>query len=260
LAEANGNQFALEGEVDESPFARVTGELVTRAGKSQSFALAAPSGDSSKAELQKNRLLSSTTSLLVYKGEAEPSVIEAPPEEAGSKTDAIVASHKADAELRHLRAELAALRSTLQDRETALAEATLNHEKARESWQHENQAAEHAWKTAEVARLAEAKANWREQSASAQAEVLAQAAAGRSQADGDVRSLQEQLAALQLTLADRDKTLANTEQAGETAEAARLAEAEASGGSSPLTRKPKCSLRPRRRAAAEEIFSACKIS
>jgi hypothetical protein len=57
------------------------------------------------------------------------------------------------------------------------------------------------------ARLAEAEAKWREQSASAQAKVLAQAEAARNQADEDLRG-EDQLAALQTTLADREAALA----------------------------------------------------
>src|SRR5262245_14646942 len=61
-----------------------------------------------------------------------------------------------DGELYRLRRELAALKETLADRETALANAALDAQQSRERWQQETEAAlldaEQAWKADEEAR------------------------------------------------------------------------------------------------------------
>ncbi len=232
---------AQEAELDESKFASLTADLCLRRGNPQAFTLA-PSAEPSKVELHKSRFLSSTAGLLVNKGEAGPSVLKL---EAKAWSDSVAMRDQDNGELRGPRDDLAALRSALSDRETAPAQAALDHEQAREGRQHENQATERAWKTAEAARLAEAEAQWREQAAMSLAEVRAQAEAARDQADGNIRSLQDRLAALELTLADRETALAKAaldheqaregwqhesqaaEHAWKTAEAAHLAEAEA---------------------------------
>src|SRR5258706_14358922 len=81
------------------------------------------------------------------------------------RAQAEAARDQADGDIRSLQDRLAALELTLVERETALARAALDHEQVREGWQHESQAAEHASKTAEAARLAEAEAEWQVQCA-----------------------------------------------------------------------------------------------
>src|SRR5258706_14205763 len=93
------------------------------------------------------------------------------------RAQAEAARDQADGDIRSLQDRLAALELTLVERETALERAALDHEQAREGWQHESQAAEHAWKTAEAARLAEAEAKWQEKSAITAAEVREEAEA-----------------------------------------------------------------------------------
>src|SRR5262245_51465926 len=84
---------------------------------------------------------------------------------------------QAEGELYRLRRELAALKETLADRETALANAALDAQQSRERWQQEIQHAlsdaEQAWKAEEAARFAAAEAQWRQQSADAVAEATA---------------------------------------------------------------------------------------
>ena len=294
-----------EAEVDESPFARVTADMVTRG----QFSFASPQADE---ELQKNRFLSSTAGLLVFKGEAAPSPLEMPAQgsaladaiaahrlaaeenhrlrdelaalkatlaeretdlpqvgqsreaEAGAhersaqaldamRAQAEAAREEADAQMRSLRDELAALRTTLADRESVLAQATLEHEQARAKWEHASQDSlsntEREWKAAEAARLAEAEATWREQSQRSLSELRAEAVAARDQAEKDARALRDDVAALRSTLAEREASLARAmsdgdqsrarwlqesqaalskaEQAWKTAEAARFTETEA---------------------------------
>jgi Bacterial SH3 domain len=323
-----------DAEVDESPFARVTADMVTRG----QFNLASSQVDD---ELQRSRFLASTAGLLVYKGEAAPSPIgpsskgsalaeamaarvladeevhrlreelaalktahahhtgEATHEEGAqirglrdelaalkatlaeqesalaqatqsSQTDADsreqtaqaladmraqgeAAREEADAQVRDLRDDLAALRSTLAERETALAQMAEDHEKARATWKHESQDSlsntEQEWKDAEAARFAEAEAKWREQSQKLLAELHAQAEAAHDQAERDIKTLRDEVAALRLSLKDREASfakatsdhdqarahwqqeshtaLSNAEQAWKTAEATRLAGAEA---------------------------------
>jgi len=89
-----------------------------------------------------------------------------------------------DDEVLRLREEVTALKSTLADREMALAKAALEAEESRSRWQQESQAAllkaEQAWMAHEAARLAAAEAQWREQSALALAEVTARCEAGEA--------------------------------------------------------------------------------
>lgn len=350
-AETPGPDRSAGSDLDERYFANVTASLVER-GRPDIVSLLV---DSSRAEPQKSTFLNSTSGLLVYKGEAEPSVIDAPdavaqPDPSGdemaaplapasdqgtaplesegaqaeSRTPSAKAEHGrkhakikpvVDGELHHLRRELSALQATLADREGALAQAASNLEQARARWEREREAAESAWrrveaervaqseaqlrkelarasqaraeadsahdqeqtemarlqaeaatlhstlqarerafkeaasdhqqalktsqqeaeaallkaeqdwKAAENARNAEAAAKWHEQSASALAEVRAQAEAARNRADEELRSLNDELAALRGTLADRDKVLAKAalerEQVREQAEAVR---------------------------------------
>src|SRR5262245_31914344 len=84
---------------------------------------------------------------------------------------------QAEGELYRLRRELAALKETLADRETALANAALDAQRSRERWQQETQRAlldaEQAWKADEAPRFAAAEAQWRQQSADALADATA---------------------------------------------------------------------------------------
>lgn len=239
---------AGEAEIDESLFAGITAELISRERDAQPFGLASPRPVSSRADAHKSRLLNSSSGLLVSKGEAVPSVIAVPPAKPRARKDTIAAPIETSGELDRLRGELAELRSTLSDREVALAKAALDHEHARENWRHERQEAEHEWKAAEAARLAEIEAKWEEQSATALAVVRGEAEAARDRAEGELRSLRDELGKLRSTLADRETALAqtgvdheqahenwrresqtalsNAEQAWKTAEAARLAEVE----------------------------------
>jgi hypothetical protein len=232
-----------DAEVDDSPFARVTADMVTRG----QFNLASPKTDE---ELQRNRFLASTAGLLVFKGDAAPS-----PVGASSGGSALVeamaarvladeevhrlreelaalktarahhtgeATHEEGAQNRSLRDELAALKATLAEQETALAQATQSSQTDEDS---------------------------REQSAQASAALRAQVEAARDEAEEKIRSLHEDLAAVRSTLADRESALAratmeheracaewehrsqdslsNTEQRWKADEAMHLAEAEA---------------------------------
>src|SRR5258705_2140311 len=100
------------------------------------------------------------------------------------RAQAEAARDQADGNIRSLQDQLAAFQVTLADRETALAQEVRDHEQANQGWQHESQAAEHAWNTALAARLAEAEAQWQGQSPKSFAEVSAQAAAARAPAHG----------------------------------------------------------------------------
>ena len=74
-----------DAEVDESPFARVTADIVTRG----QFSFSSPHADE---ELQRSRFLASTTGLLVLKGDAAPSPLELPAE--GSALAEAIAAHQ----------------------------------------------------------------------------------------------------------------------------------------------------------------------
>ena len=321
-----------DAEVDESPFARVTADMVTRG----QFNLASPQTDE---ELQRSRFLASTAGLLVFKGDAAPSPIGAS-SEGSAPAEAIAARVLADEEVHRLREELAALktahahhtgeatheegaqiqslrdelaalkatlaeqeralaqatqssqsdadsreqsaqafaalraqaeaardeaeekvrslhddlaavRSTLADRESALARATTEHERARAEWEHASQDTlsnvEERWKAAEALHLAEAEAGWRKESERSLTELHAEVEAARDQAERDLKALRDEVAALRLSLKDREATfakeisdhdqahahwqqqshaaLSNAEQAWKAAEAARLADA-----------------------------------
>jgi Bacterial SH3 domain len=323
-----------DAEVDDSPFARVTADMVTRG----QFKLASPQTDE---ELQRSRFLASTAGLFVFKGDAAPSPIGAS-SEGSALVEAMAARVLADEEVHRLREELAALktarahhtgeatheegaqnrslrdelaalkatlaeqesalaqatqssqtdeesreqsaqataalraqveaardeaeekvrslhedlaavRSTLADRESALARATMEHELARAAWEHETQDSlsntEQRWKAAEAMHVAEAEAKWRKESERSLTELHAEVEAAREQAQREMKALRDDVVALRSTLADRDGALARAvseqdqasarwqqeshaamskaEQVWKTAEAARFAEAEA---------------------------------
>ena len=132
--------------------------------------------------------------------------------------------------------KLTALQATLAERETASARAIEAAEQARVRWQQETQdallKAEHEWKADEASRLAAAEARWREAPADAPSGAVD---------DHELRSLREQLSALQVTLAEREtaltraeerwqreaqEALSTAEQAWKAEETARLAAAE----------------------------------
>jgi hypothetical protein len=210
---------------DEDPFASLTANLVQR---------------ERGAELHKSSFLNSTAGLLVHKGEAKPSTIVTPPTEATDQSNAMVPRDQAEREIRSLRDELAALRSTLAQREAALQRAAVEQGQSRER---QEQGA------AQATRLADVEAEWRERSESALAEVRAGAEAARGQAEIELQSLRDELAALRATFADHDsalaqasleqerarerqrqenqKALSEAEQVWRTAEAARVANIEA---------------------------------
>jgi hypothetical protein len=148
-----------------------------------------------EAEQDERKSLDPSEGLLMRKGEAGPSKVTL----AGDEI-----------ELRCLRDELATMRASLADRQTALAQAGLAAEQARERWRQESEAAEMAWKAGEAVRLAAAEAHWQESSAKALADARAQAVAARDSAhEIEIRRLREELETLQSNLADRKTALAS---------------------------------------------------
>jgi hypothetical protein len=155
-----------------------------------------------ETEQDERKFLSLSAGLLMRKGEAGPSKLTL----AGDEI-----------ELRCLREELAAMQASLAVRETALAQAGLAAEQAREHWRLESQAAlskaETAWRADEAARRGAAEAQWQERAARA-AEARAQAEAARDSAhEVELRRLREELEALQASLADRKAALAQASSA-----------------------------------------------
>ena len=203
----------LKEEMDQSQFASVSANIVLRERDRKPVRHSLAPAESSRAELHKSRFLNSTAGVLMRKGEAKPSTIATPPTEVTTRPNAAAARDHAEGEIRSLRDELAALRSTVADRETALARAALEHEQARAQQQEQSQnslsKAEQVWKGAEAIRFTKVEAEWQERSARALAEVRAEAQAARDQADGEVRRLRDELATVRSTLADRETTLAN---------------------------------------------------
>ncbi|HMI96752.1 MAG TPA: SH3 domain-containing protein [Micropepsaceae bacterium] len=115
---------------------------------------------------------SPSTGVLMRKGEAGPSKLTL----AGDEI-----------EMRCLRDELAAMQASLASRETALAEARLAADQARERWRQESDAAvskaEIGWRADEAARLSAAQELWQERSASALAEARRHTEATLSKAE-----------------------------------------------------------------------------
>jgi hypothetical protein len=68
--------------------------------------------------------------------------------------------------------------------------------------------AEQAWKTAEAARFVEAEAKWKSHSDQTLAALRTEADKARESAEGTIRGLQEQISAVQATLAEREAALA----------------------------------------------------
>src|SRR5262245_3569713 len=96
---------------------------------------------------------------------------------ADTGPDDVALHDQAKGELDRLHRELAALKATLADRETALANAALDAQRSYERWQQESRQAlldaERAWKADEAVRFAAAQAQWQQQSADALAEATA---------------------------------------------------------------------------------------
>ena len=228
-----------KAELDESKFASLTADIILRKGKAQPLRLA-PSVDSSDPEPDKSGLAGPGAGILVHKGAAQPSAIAVLPTGAKVQSESVASRHQDDAELRRLRDEMAALRTTLTNRESELAHMRSAMEQAREQWRSEAEEtwdkAERAWEADEAARMAAAEAQWRKQSASALTEAttrceraensLAEAyaranavAAHAETNESELRRLREERATLQATLADRETKLARvhsvTEQARE---------------------------------------------
>jgi hypothetical protein len=133
--------------------------------------------------------------------------------EAGRLVAAEAAKDRGAAELRDAQAKLAALQTTLGERDAALGEVRATLEQARVRALRETQdalaKAERAWKDAEAERLEAAEAAWRAQSSHV-------AAAGTDQ-DAALRTLREQLTTLQGTLRQRERALAAADKSFEQA-------------------------------------------
>lgn len=113
---------------------------------------------------------------------------------------------------------------------TSSADAEASLAQMRERWQSEAddalRKAEQAWKADETARFIAAEKKWRDQFTKAVSEAKAKAA-GPEKGEAKLRRLQEQLTALQATLADREAALARTSLDAEQAQARWQTEAEA---------------------------------
>jgi hypothetical protein len=136
-------------------------------------------------------------------------------------------SQNHDAELRRLREQLINVQASLAARGAELAEARAATERAQQQQLQENTAsvakAEQAWKVAEAKRLAAAETRWKEQSARTLADLnsrLEQTQAELAEAHATTESAQAQSK-------QGTASLAKAEQAWKTAEAKRLASAEA---------------------------------
>jgi hypothetical protein len=102
----NSDKPGLDAEVDESHFAHITADIVARARDKQPSMPTSPLAVSSGPEPRKSKLLSSSAGLLVYKGEAKASVIEAPPTETSLQPHVVdEEDNQADKALDRLRAE-----------------------------------------------------------------------------------------------------------------------------------------------------------
>ncbi len=185
---------------------------------------------------------------------------------AAARAEAEAARASAEIELRRRHDELAAVRSSLAERDPALAHARSANERARERWTEEAGAnlrtAQETWAAEEAARLAAAEAQWREQSAqvlaaamgpldhadTALAEARAQAEAARATAELELRRLRDELAAVRASLADRDTGLAHALSANERA---RERWTEEAGANLRTARKPGLTEEAARFAAAE---------
>jgi len=123
-----------------------------------------------------------------------------------------------ESELGLPRAELAAVRAMLADREAELAEAHLAIEQARERWQQELEAAlskeKKVWEAGEIERLVGAKAQWQEKSAKALAAARAETETTRDTANAiEARRLRAECTALQAVLACREAELSQMQAA-----------------------------------------------
>ena len=142
-----------------------------------------------------------------------------------------VAKSAGDEVEHRLRGELASLRTSVAERDVALAQARLSTEQSLQHVRQESEAAlEHAqtrWKDDEAARFAVAEAQWRAQSTGKLAEIsarceraeaaLSEAAAESARDDSEERRLRDELASFHAVLADRDMALAQTRMTAERA-------------------------------------------
>jgi chromosome segregation ATPase len=249
--ETSGLNPAAGSEMEEGHFANVTASLVER-GRADLASLLA---DSSKTELPKSLFLNSTAGPLVFKGEAKPSVIAAPPAavasregeaqenvQAKSRTFPPQAEHHADRaatdeELHRLQRELSALQATLADREDALAQAVSDLEQVRARLEQE--------KSGEAERVAQIEGQWQQKWAASLSEARAETDSAHDQAQREMATLQSEAATLRATLQERERALEaaasdhrqalkeaeaahrKAEQSWKDAENARIAEAEA---------------------------------
>jgi hypothetical protein len=141
---------------------------------------------------------------------------------AEARAEAEAARVQAEGELRRVRDEGAALKTTLSDRDAALSRAGLDAEQERERRRQESEAAlakaTAAWKADEAQRLAAAEAQWREQSTRALAEARAEAEARHQSTQIELRHERDELATLQATLAGREVASAQMRSAAEEAQ------------------------------------------
>ncbi|HXJ02527.1 MAG TPA: hypothetical protein VNH44_14990, partial [Micropepsaceae bacterium] len=138
---------------------------------------------------------------------------------------------QSEQERNRLHGESAALRSTIAEREAALARAEMAIEHTNARWRQEAQEAlaraAASWKTEEAARFAAAEARWREVLSKELSEARAQAETARDLIHQQERNrLHGELAAVHSAIADREAALARAEMAIElTNERWRQAEA-----------------------------------
>lgn len=171
------------------------------------------------------------------------------PSDVSSRTDIAATRGSADAEIRRLRDECAAVRAALADRDAEMKQMRLTadatHERLRQEADAALSEARTAWRSGEAARFAEAEARCRDTAAK---ELSAATARGDHVAE-ELRRLRDEAAAARAALADREAELAQMRQTVDNArarvwqetdaavskarsvwkdaEAARLAEAEA---------------------------------
>lgn len=126
--------------------------------------------------------------------------------EAQGETDA--ARNAISLESLRLSEENAALTTEIAERDAALAQAHSSLEHAREEWRRETEAAlsqaASAWRSGEASRLAAAEARWE----SRLADAIAESEAAQSRDAAELHALQQEMAGLRATLAERDASLA----------------------------------------------------
>ncbi len=162
-------------------------------------------------------------------GRAEAALVD-----ARKQGDAAAKSARDDTE-RRLQKDLAALRTTLVDRDAALAQAHLGEEQSLQDVRRESEAelskAQTRWKNEEAARFAVVEAQWRGQSERVLAEVAARCAHAETalsdaqahaeetatESQDEASRVRAELVSIQAVLADRDMALAQTRLTAERA-------------------------------------------